>query len=194
MIKLGTPEEPCWLDLPHDVRVKVRPLTTPIYEAAMAKGRRMIGDLMGGLEGVEAAGGRVEGLPDLSDPDAAAGVSQLVFVQALARLAILEWEGVGDEAGSPLPVSPVAVDRLMARYPFGERFIVLYTERYSRVLDEGNGCGPAPNGTSAAAPDTAGDAGKTTRRAPAARAGSTAGGAPTSKTRRGRRRADKPGR
>ena len=179
MIKLGTAEDPYWLSLPHGVRVKVRPLTTPIYEAAQAKGRRMVGDLMNGLAGVEAVGGTVDGLPDLTDQDAATGVSQLVFVQALARLSILEWEGVGDEAGSPLPVSPVAVDKLMAMYPFGERFITLYAERHNRVVAEGNGCGPSPNGTSAMAPDTAAGAEQTTRHAPEGHAASTEGAART---------------
>ncbi len=47
------------------------------------------------------------------DPDIARGLAFAFLVKALARHAVVAWEGVGDTAGKPLPLSPEAVERLM---------------------------------------------------------------------------------
>ena len=60
MIRLSLPKDPCWVDLPHGVRVFVRPLTMAIYEAARAKGARLASDLAGEHAGIVMAGGSVE--------------------------------------------------------------------------------------------------------------------------------------
>ena len=161
MIRLSIPKEPYWLDLVHGVRVKVRPLTTAVYEASKIRGYRMARKVAEEHAEVTAAGGDVTGLPDISDDDAAAGLSQLLFAQGLAGSAIIEWEGVLDADGSPAPVTETTVGDLMLIHRMAEEFVIKYTAVHDQVLAEGNASGPAPSGTSAAGPDTAkGAAGK----------------------------------
>lgn len=149
------PTKDYWLPpLRHGVEVKVRPLTTPVYEAALASGRRRAREMGAKHVELSAAGARIEGLPDLSDPDGLAGYTQLLFVQALARAAILEWKGVG-RSGAPIPFSADVCDELMLVHGVAEDFVTLYTANYALLVAEGNGSGASPNGTMAAAPNTA---------------------------------------
>ncbi|CAA7625582.1 hypothetical protein [Magnetospirillum sp. SS-4] len=113
MIRLSLPKEPYWLDLPHGVKVFVRPLTTAVYEAARARGWRMARAIAAEHADLKAAGADITGLPDLSDEDALAGLSQMLFAQGLARSAITKWEGVLDEADQPAEVTDTAIAELM---------------------------------------------------------------------------------
>jgi hypothetical protein len=79
-------EIPCWLDLSHGVRVFVRPLDVAACETARAESCRL-------------------GIPG--------EVVQLRFAQALARAAIIRWEGVLDESGGRAEVTGRTVDELM---------------------------------------------------------------------------------
>ena len=77
------------------------------------------------------------------------------MLKALARVAIVDWEGIGDEAGAPIPPSPERIDALLDLYPAFRAFETAYFLP-ALVLDaEKNASAPAPNGTSAAAPSTA---------------------------------------
>lgn len=161
MIRLSLPREPYWLDLPHGVRVFVRPLNTAVYEAARARGWRMARAIAAEHADLKAAGADITGLPDLSDEDALAGLSQMLFAQGLARSAITRWEGVLDAAGNPAEVTDPAVAELMQLPRMAESFVIQYTETHEAVLAEGNVSGSAPSGTSAADPTTAGAAAET---------------------------------
>ena len=149
MIVLDFPKEPYWLALPHGVRVKLRPLTTAIYESALAKARRSVADILKHKADLEDIGGTVDGVPDLSDPDAAAGFSQLVFAQALAVAAITGWEGVylGDRI-TAAPLTPEHVSNLMLMHTMAEAFVVQYTRTHEALISEGNASRPSPHGTS----------------------------------------------
>lgn len=94
-------------------------------------------------------------MPDLTDLDAKEGFRQLLFAQALARAAIVSWEGVLAEDGSSAEVTPAAINELMLIHAFAESFVIRYTARIIRALDEGNASGPSPNGTSATGRNTA---------------------------------------
>lgn len=185
MIKLGMPKEPYWIDLAHGVRVRVRPLTTAMYEAARAKALRRVREIVDERRAIEEAGGRVEGLPDLADPDQAAGFSQFVFAQGLAQAAVFEWEGVLAADGSaPAAVADDTVAELMMVHRLAEEFVVRYTATHERLILEGKGSGPSPSGTSATGPRTAGRAASKARHAPKAGPARTAAAAPTRSTRR----------
>jgi len=155
MIRLTIPKEPYWIDLPHGVRVFVRPLTTAVYEAARARGWRMARAIAAEHADLKAAGADITGLPDLSDEDALAGLSQMLFAQGLARSAITKWEGVLDEADKPAEITDAAIADLMQLPRMAEGFVVQYTETHEAVIAEGNVSRPAPNGTSAAGRNTA---------------------------------------
>jgi len=158
MIRLSLPKEPYWLDLPHGMRVFVRPLTTAIYEAARAKGARLASDVVSEHAEITMAGGSVEGLPDLEDRDAVLGLSQFLFAQALAVAAIIRWEGVLDEDDEPAEVTDKSVCDLMQFHRMAEEFVLAYTRTHTEAVAEGNASRPSPSGTSAAGRNTAGDA------------------------------------
>jgi hypothetical protein len=99
MLSLDLPTEPYWLDLPRGVRVEIRPVTTAVMAAAQAAAQRRLAALR-------------EADTEM-DPDLARGLAFALLVKALARHAVTAWEGVGDAAGKPLPLSPEAVERLM---------------------------------------------------------------------------------
>jgi len=135
MIRLDLKREPYWLDLAPSVRIRVRPCTTALVMAARAS-----------MTTAEPAPGLDPG------DDNARGAALL---KTLARAAIVEWEGIGDEAGTAIPPSPERIDALLDLYPAFRAFETGYFLP-ALVLDaEKNACAPAPNGTSAAAPNTA---------------------------------------
>jgi len=130
MIRLDLKREPYWLDLAPAVRLRVRPCTTALVMAARAS-------MIAGGEG---------------DDDNARGAAML---KALARVAIVDWEGIGDEAGAAIPPSPERIDALLDLYPAFRAFETAYFLPALVLDEEKNASAPAPNGTSAAAPSTA---------------------------------------
>jgi len=132
MLKLDLSNEPTWLDLGHGVQVKLRPLTTALMVAAR------------GDPAVQALG------EDAGDEESA-----LAFAKALARVAILDWEGVGDADGNPIPVSPEAIDALLDLWPLFEAFQTGYVARGLLLEQEKNASSPLPVGSSAGARDIA---------------------------------------
>ena len=125
MLTLDLPTTPYWLTLPRGVRVEIKPLTTAVMAAAQAaSGRR--------LSALRAAE------PDL-DSDMARGMAFAYLVKALARHAILAWEGIGDTTGKPLPLSPEAIERLMDLDDIAAAFWDRATSPVVAVALEGNG-------------------------------------------------------
>ena len=117
---------------------------------------RMVRDLAyeGGL--IEAAGGSIHDIPDLHQREGMLGLRDQMMLQALARHAIVEWQGVADEDGATIAPSPAAVDALIRDHPtIAARFDAEYLRELTEMYAEGNGSGVAPTGTSAAAPATA---------------------------------------
>jgi len=132
MLKLDLSNEPTWLDLGHGVRVHLRPLTTVLMVAARND------------PAVQALG------EDAGDEESA-----LAFAKALARVAILDWEGVGDAKGNPIPVSPEAIDAFLDLWPLFEAFQTDYVAKGLLLEQEKNASPPLPNGSSAGATDIA---------------------------------------
>lgn len=135
MLKLDLSNEPAWLDLGHGVRLHLRPLTTALMVAA--RNDQVVQDLP----------------ENASDEESA-----LAFASALARVAILDWEGVGDADGNPIPVSPEAIDALLDLWPLFEAFQTDYVAKGLLLEQEKNASSPSPSGPSAGATDIAGTA------------------------------------
>ena len=132
MLKLDLSNEPAWLDLGHGVRVHLRPLTTALMVTARNDPA-------------------VQNLPeDTGDEESA-----LAFAKALARVAILDWEGVGDADGNPIPVSPEAIGALLDIWPLFEAFQTGYVAKGLLLEQEKNASPPSPTGSSVGATDTA---------------------------------------
>lgn len=140
MIRLNLPREPYWLDLPLGVRLRVRPVDTAVDATAR-------------FAAVETL--RAE--PEATSQARRLGLAKAALATATAQAAILEWQGVLDADGdAPAPVTPETIARLMAVPSLAEAFVRAYYEPLERLAAEGEGCGAAPNGTTAAAPTTAG--------------------------------------
>lgn len=146
MLSLRISREAEWVDLGAGVHVKAAPLTSAVMMAVRS-------DLAGA------------GL-DLSDRDG----MHVALVKAVAQRVILEWRGVGDEKGEPLPVSPAGIEALMDLHRLFAAFDAAVLAPYLLVQSEKNASAPSPNGTSEGAETTAAPA---TASARSARARST---------------------
>lgn len=125
MLTLDLPTGPHWLDLPRGVRVEIRPVTTVLMAAAQAASARRLG-------AVRAADAEL-------DPDLARGLAFAFLVKALARHAVIAWEGIGDTEGKELPLSPETIERLMDLDDIAAAFWDRATAPATAVAAEGNG-------------------------------------------------------
>ena len=132
MLTLDLSNEPRWHDLAPGVRVQLRPLTTALMVATRSD------------PAVEAVS------EDASDEERA-----VAFAKALARKAVLAWEGVGDADGNAINPSPEAIDALLDIWPIFEAFQLAYVSKGLLLEQEKNASAPAPTGSSAAAGATA---------------------------------------
>ncbi|MGR3197946.1 MAG: hypothetical protein ACU0HS_16770 [Paracoccus sp. (in: a-proteobacteria)] len=128
MLALDLTNEPRWHDLATGVRVQLRPLTTALMVATRSDPD-------------------VEAVPDgISDEERA-----LIFAKALARRAVLDWEGVGDTDGTAIAPSPEAIDALLDIWPIFEAFQLVYVSKGLLLEQEKNVSAPSPSGVSAGA-------------------------------------------
>ena len=107
MLRLILSNELSWLDLGHGVRLLVEPLTTAIILAARSDPT------------IIAAAGDAEG--SASNDDLAR-----IVAKAVARIVVKDWEGVGDEDGKLLPLTPEGIDALLELWPIFEAFQTKY--------------------------------------------------------------------
>ena len=132
MIRLNLTATPAWLTLAPGLRIKLTPLTTALMVSARADPA-------------------IGALPDTATQEELA----LAMAKAVARRAVLDWEGVGDDAGDAVPVSPEGIDALLEIWPVFEAFQTQYVAK-GLILDaEKNISAPSPTGPSAGAIGTA---------------------------------------
>ena len=128
MIRLNLTATPQWLDLAPGLRLLVGPLTTALMVSARADPA-------------------IEALAEGASQEALA----LAMAKAVARRAVLDWEGVGDDAGNIVPVTPEGIDALLEIWPVFEAFQTMYVAK-GLILDaEKNVSAPSPTGPSAGA-------------------------------------------
>ncbi len=132
MIRIELSPEPQWLDLGHGVRLKLLPLTTALMVATRSD-------------------------PSVQDLDVEASndARAAMFAGALARRAVVDWEGVGDAESNVLPVTPDGIDALLSLWPIFEAFNLFYVSRGMLLDAEKNASAPSPTGTSVGATATA---------------------------------------
>ena len=149
MLRLNLSNQPQWLDLGHGVRTLVEPLTTAVMLAARS-------DPTIAAAAVDAEGGA-------SNDDLAR-----IVAKAVARIVVKDWEGVGDEDGKLLPLTPEGIDALLDLWPLFEAFQTLYVAKGLLIDAEKNGFAPLPSGPSAGVTPIAPPVSKTASTAPAA--------------------------
>ena len=103
MLTLDLKNTPHWHDLAPGVRVQLHPLTTALMVATRADPE-------------------VEAVPDEATDETRA----MAFAKALARRAVLAWEGIGNANGVPIDPSPEAIDALLDIWPIFESFQLTY--------------------------------------------------------------------
>ncbi len=145
MLTLDLTTAPRWHELAPGVRVQLRPLTTALMVATRSDSA-------------------IEAMPeDASDEERA-----VAFAKALARRAVLAWEGVGDADGNAIVPSPEVIDAALDVWPIFEGFQLTYVSKGLLLEREKNVSALSPNGPSAGASGTATPA---KRRAKTARRG-----------------------
>jgi len=132
MIRIQLSPEPQWLDLGHGVRLQLLPLTTALMVAT-----------------------RSDPAVHALKADASNDTRAAVFAAALARRAVVDWEGVGDESGAAIAVSGGGIDALLSLWPIFEAFNLHYVSPGMMLDAEKNASAPSPTGTSAGATATA---------------------------------------
>ena len=128
MIRINLSPEPQWFELGHGVRLQLLPLTMALMVAT-----------------------RSDPAVQALDTDASNDSRAAVFAAALARHAIVDWEGVGDADGTIIAVNPEGIDALLSLWPIFEAFNLHYVSRGMLLDAEKNGSAPSPTGTSAGA-------------------------------------------
>ncbi|MFC3088132.1 hypothetical protein [Tabrizicola soli] len=132
MLRLNLTNRPDWLTLVPGLRLQMAPLTTALMVAARADPALAM-------------------LPDTASSEDLA----LAMAKAVARIAILDWEGVGDAEGNPLPLTPEGIDALLEIWPVFEAFQAQYITPGLLLDQEKNAFAPSPTGPSAGARATA---------------------------------------
>jgi hypothetical protein len=132
MLTLDLTSAPRWHDLAPGLRLQLRPLTTALMVATRSDPE-------------------VEAVP----ADASDELRAVAFAKALARRAVLAWEGVGDAEGNPIEPGPEAIDALLDIWPVFEAFQLSYVAKALLLDQEKNVSAPLPTGPSAGAIATA---------------------------------------
>ncbi|MGP9791786.1 hypothetical protein [Roseinatronobacter sp. NSM] len=143
MLTLDLTNAPRWHDLAPGVRVQLRPLTTALMVSTRADPE-------------------VEAVPENASDEERA----MAFAKALARRAVLAWEGIGDADGNVINPSPEAIDALLDIWPIFEAFQLSYVSKGLMLEQEKNASAPLPSGNSGGAHATAKRARKPARTAP----------------------------
>jgi len=143
MLRLDLSREPRRVELLPGTTLELAPLTTAAMTAAQTDPA-------------------VLGLPE----DATDAETALAVAKALARRLVLDWDGVGDADGAPIPVSPEAVDALLDLWPAFEAFQAKVVAKALLLDAEKNASAPSPNGATAGATATAPRARGAARTAP----------------------------
>lgn len=132
MIRIGVMVAPTWINLVGAARVLVRPHSAVVKAHAMDD----------------------PALQALGD-DAASAVRSAAFIEAIARAAVLDWDGFGNAEGAPVPFDPDLIGAVLAVDDLRDAFVVKYVTGYLRLDTEKKSFAPLPNGTLAGAPNIA---------------------------------------
>jgi hypothetical protein len=166
MFNLDIPTNPFWIDFANlGVRIEVMPLDG--VRAAVARSRAVARANKLRAEQAERrdAGVEIDG-PDMAEPEIWLGRVNLEMAAVLSA-GIIAWEGVGDAADQPVPLSAANAERF-ARHPtIADQFVARYFGSLERVTAEGNAFAPLPNGGSGQGANSATDAAPNAPTAPA---------------------------
>lgn len=116
MIRLDVVVSQSWIDLAHGVRVQVLPHSSVLMALALED------EVM-------------QRLPDAPSER----VRAAALTEAMARAAIIDWDGVGDADGAPMPFDPDCIPALMGVSGMGDAFLSGYVAGFFRMDAEKKG-------------------------------------------------------
>lgn len=156
MIRLTFEASPTWLALPRGVRVHVEPLTTALAAAARNEAIRRVAVEMDEAKAQEKAGQGADPLAfNAHNMAAVEGKATQYEIEALARFGIKAWEGLADQAGEPLPITPAAIEAFSRHPDIGPAFRDAYRQSVEALAAEGEGFALSSVGDGAGAQTTA---------------------------------------
>ena len=157
MLKLNIKTEAYWLDLGMDVRVKVRPCTSPIFYAARAFMNAKLRDIGEQIKACKTAKKPLGDLPDVEDSVTREGLADRYFTLGLARASIIEWKGILENDSDKIaPVTRENIEQLFEAYwPVVSSFSQQYTGVFELAEAEKKSLKNAQNGTLATGKTTA---------------------------------------
>lgn len=144
-LRLVPPAPSRWIEFPWrpGLRMRIKPLTSPLSVAAEARARRRVNDLI------------ESGAFARADMDLGVGHIFTFQAEELGRYLIEEWEGVLDAQGKPVPVIQDAIRELMQNPDISGLFMSEARRPLEELAAEGEGLGSSPNGSSATGPSIA---------------------------------------
>jgi hypothetical protein len=139
MLKISSAtREPVWLDIMDGVRIRLKPVTI----AAMLVARERVLEELGKL-------------PPETDEDERNAFLSAALTRHLARLGVVEWEGIIGPDGEPAPVTRENIDSVLSVWQVFDKVNRLYVSPYLALDAEKNASAPSPNGVLAGAADIA---------------------------------------
>jgi hypothetical protein len=138
MLRLSLPIEPFWIDLPHGVRVRSKPLTTALDIAAQNRAADALAAARRAALPPDAPQAQREKPPAL-DAALELGILFQAKVEALAGFLIEAWEGVGAADGAgPAALTPQAAAQLMRHPDLAIAFYAALRRPLDALEAEGN--------------------------------------------------------
>ena len=151
MLKLKIPKEAYWIECGSGVRVKVRPLTSPLFYQARAFMEHRLREVG------EASLKELKQAPSLENGVKRQALAEQYLTCGLARAGIINWEGILEaDSDSPAPLTPEKVDEVFENFwSIAEVFRQQYTGLWEMLEQEKNGSGLVSTGTSETGRSTA---------------------------------------
>jgi hypothetical protein len=120
---LKQPGKPKWVALHSGAALLCGPGTSLQFYAARSRAEALVIDLKAAGSAVTKAGGRIEGVPDLSSVEAVASVVETLLIVSLAELLVCDWRGIFDKAkGAAIPFQPAYLAQLLLDHTVAEKF------------------------------------------------------------------------
>jgi len=139
----------------YGVSIWFRPITLAGWHTAQARAERLARERApeAAVSALEAAVAQDEATEsELTYRDKISGLAHEIFLTALVEEHAIRWEGVEDENGNPVPLSPETWSSFIRNYPMvAEQLMGLLQLPFSILAAEGNGSGLSRNGQAAGA-------------------------------------------
>ncbi|MGN7613050.1 hypothetical protein ACQZV8_13305 [Magnetococcales bacterium HHB-1] len=143
MITLSTAQDkPFTIDLPFDIKLSVKPITTTSYSICQAIARQELQKIIDCQEPIKSDAQRD-------------GLYKAFLIYELAAQHVTSWEGVTLDGKTTAPLNRDNLIALMDRHPFGERFYEQIILAQMLLEKAKNGSTPSQNGSSETGENTA---------------------------------------